>query len=319
MHGFVVIDKPEGLTSHDVVAAIRRICQTKKVGHTGTLDPFATGVLPVAIGEGTKVIPFLDESVKVYQAVLRLGTSTDTQDRTGTVLRQGEWQHLTPADIRAAIPHFTGPIAQIPPMYSALKRDGVPLYRLARAGKEVVREPRQITIHALTIDQYSLPDVTFTVSCSPGTYVRTLAADIGEMLGCGAHLVSLRRLQSGPFSLAGSFTLATLQEAVTRSDTSSWLLTPREALATMSEVRLTDSGRLRVERGISPTAADCLASFSSATPGQKMRLTWQDQLQAVAEYCGESDCNNGKRLRLLRVFNMLYPLHDATVMLKNQD
>jgi tRNA pseudouridine55 synthase len=315
MHGFVVIDKPEGLTSHDVVAAIRRICQTKKVGHTGTLDPFATGVLPVAIGEGTKVIPFLDESVKVYQAVLRLGTSTDTQDRTGTVLRQGEWQHLTPADILAAVPHFTGPIAQIPPMYSALKRDGVPLYRLARAGKEVVREPRQIIIHALTIDQYSLPDVTFTVSCSPGTYVRTLAADLGEMLGCGAHLIALRRLRSGAFSLADAFSLATLQETVTRDDAHSWLLTPRQALATLPEVCLTDSGRLRVERGISPTAADCLEPVFSANAGQKMRLTWRDQLLAVAEYFGESDCNDGKRLRLLRVFNMLYPLHDTSVML----
>ena len=201
------------MTSHDVVASVRRLAGMKKVGHTGTLDPFATGVLPVALGEGTKAIPFLDESVKEYRAVMRLGESTDTQDCTGTIIRSGAWQGITPVRIEETARLFLGRGSQVPPMYSALKRDGVPLYRLARKGEEVHREPREIEIFSLVIDRIDLPEVAFTVSCSRGVYVRTLASDLGDRLGCGAHLVELRRNASGPFTLDQAFSLEKLAVA----------------------------------------------------------------------------------------------------------
>src|SRR5512144_2719482 len=165
MDGFIVVDKPAGMTSHDVVNSVRRLAGMNKVGHTGTLDPFATGVLPVALGEATKAIPFLDESVKEYRAVMRLGESTDTQDCTGAVIRRGEWQGLPSARIKETARLFLGRGSQIPPMYSALKRGGIPLYRLARRGEVVHREPREIEVYSLTIDRIDLPDVAFTVRC----------------------------------------------------------------------------------------------------------------------------------------------------------
>src|SRR6185369_4487832 len=202
MDGFIVVDKPAGMTSHDVVNAVRRLTGLKKVGHTGTLDPFATGVLPVALGEGTKAIPFLDETRKEYRAVMKLGEATDTQDCTGTVTGCTDWHAVKPADVERVATGCTGKISQVPPMFSALKRNGVPLYKLARRGAEVEREARKIEIFSLDIENIDLPEVAFTVSCSRGTYVRTLAHDMGAALGCGAHLVRLQRTVSGPFALA---------------------------------------------------------------------------------------------------------------------
>ena len=207
LDGFLVVDKPSGMTSHDVVSILRRTFQQKKIGHTGTLDPFATGVLPIALGEGTKAIPFLDESFKEYQAVMRLGISTDTLDFTGKVIDEREWGQITPETVSQTVLRFIGPILQTPPMYSALKRNGVPLYKLARNGESVVREPRRIEIQSLQIDRIDFPYVAVTVRCSKGTYVRTLADDIGEALGTGAHLAELRRTASGPFTLSTAKTL----------------------------------------------------------------------------------------------------------------
>ena len=231
MDGFIVVDKPAGMTSHDVVASVRRLAAMKKVGHTGTLDPFATGVLPVALGEGTKVIPFLDESVKQYRAVMRLGESTDTQDCTGTIIRSGTWQGITPVRIEETARLFLGRGSQVPPMYSALKRDGVPLYRLARKGEEVHREPREIEIFSMVIDRIDLPDVAFTVSCSRGVYVRTLASDLGDRLGCGAHLVELRRNASGPFTLDQALPLEKLAVASGRGELPALLISCHAALS----------------------------------------------------------------------------------------
>jgi tRNA pseudouridine55 synthase len=318
MHGFVVIDKPAGITSHDVVAAVRRICKLKKVGHTGTLDPFATGVLPVAIGEGTKAIPFLDESVKMYRAVMRLGAVTDTQDCTGTILRTAPWQQVTLAAVQKLLPGFTGPITQIPPMYSAIKKDGVPLYRMARAGVSVEREPRQVTIHRIEIEQFSPPEITFTVSCSPGTYVRTIAEDLGELLGCGAHLTELRRTASGIFSLKEACSIPELQLQVESDRQGSWLMPLSVALGHMQQVALNEGGLRKVEKGISPKRADFADPLQEVCPGSRVQLTWQNQLLAVAEARDEKQCNDGKWLDLLRVFNVLYPLHDDTVVLNNK-
>ena len=210
LNGFFVIDKPAGVTSHDIVAMVRRAIGQKKVGHTGTLDPFATGVLPVAVGEGTKTIQFLDESEKEYRAVLRLGIATDTQDLTGEVISERPWSHLESGDLERLVPQFIGTLQQLPPMFSAIKQGGVPLYKLARKGIEVERETREVEIHSLSFDWIRLPEACFTVRCSRGTYVRTLACDMGEALGCGAHLLELRRTRSGLFREEEALSIETL-------------------------------------------------------------------------------------------------------------
>ena len=251
MDGFLVIDKPAGLTSHDVVSRVRKVCGMKKVGHTGTLDPFATGVLPIALGEATKAIPFLDEAVKEYRAVMELGKTTATGDCTGELLRTREWYHLSPENVADTARSFIGTIRQIPPMYSALKRNGVPLYRLARRGVTVDREPREVSIHVITIVRVVLPFVEFVVSCSRGTYIRTLAEDMGEWLGCGAHLVSLRRTASGPFKVDCAVSLERLAE-LGASGVTPLLLSPLEALSSLRELRVTPGGAARVKHGIVP-------------------------------------------------------------------
>ena len=303
MDGFIVVDKPAGITSHDVVSIMRRLAGMKKVGHTGTLDPFATGVLPVALGEGTKAIPFLDESVKEYHAVMRLGESTDTQDCTGTVVRRGESQEILSASIEGAALNFIGPGSQVPPMFSAVKRNGVPLYRLARKGEEVHREPRQIVIHALTIDRIDLPDVAFTVSCSRGVYVRTLASDLGDMLGCGAHLIQLRRTASGPFGLGDACSLEKLGVAAGNGSLSSLVIPCCTALAQLRDLCLTARGAERVASGIAPDPAD-LESIPDGhfRQGERMLLSRGGMLLAVAESTDGEWPLSGRKPRLLRVF-----------------
>lgn len=304
MDGFIVVDKHAGVTSHDVVSAVRRIAGLRKVGHTGTLDPFATGVLPVALGEGTKAIPFLDESVKEYRAVMRLGETTDTQDCTGTVLRRGEWQGLTPAAIEEAARSFLGRGKQVPPMYSALKRNGVPLYKLARKGEEVHREPREIEIYSLELERIAPPEVAFVVRCSRGVYVRTLASDIGERLGCGAHLTGLRRSASGPFILERAVSLEKLASAAEEGRLTDHLITCFAALAHLQHLPLTGQGAERVARGISPAEADFQSlPEQGVRPGERVRLSRDGILLAVAENGPAAWPAEGNNLRLLRVFN----------------
>ena len=208
--GVLFIDKPVGLTSNGVLGVIKRLYNADKAGHTGTLDPFATGLLPVALGEATKFSGHLLDADKTYLATMRLGVTTTTADLEGEVL-QTRPVAVNDAALAEALRHFTGPIAQIPPMFSALKRDGKPLYEYARAGETLEREARQVTIHALDLVSRDGESVVFRVTCSKGTYVRTLAEDIGERLGCGAHLTALRREATGGFGLAGALTLAQLE------------------------------------------------------------------------------------------------------------
>ena len=304
MDGFIVVDKPAGVTSHDVVAAVRRIIRQKKVGHTGTLDPFATGVLPVAVGEGTKAIPYLDEGVKEYRATMLLGTATDTQDCTGTIIRQGEWGHLTPAEVAAKLQFFVGHSTQLPPMFSAVKRNGVPLYRLARKGQEVEREPREIAVYSLSVDSIALPWVTFTVSCSRGTYVRTLANDMGESLGCGAHLTELRRLRSGPFTLDKAHSLDELSRLFTAGAGHEILTSPLESLSHLEAFVVSERGRERVMRGISPELVDFADGYGEGIAGgDRLCLVWEGHLLAVAESLQHPWRDDAKNLRLIRVFN----------------
>ncbi|NOS83351.1 MAG: tRNA pseudouridine(55) synthase TruB [Nitrospira sp.] len=211
--GVLIIKKESGWTSHDVVAKIRHLLGGVKVGHAGTLDPAATGVLPLLIGRGTRIAEYLVEWDKEYRAVLRLGETTDTQDATGAVLARSTTDSVTPEAIHEAAGRFRGSIEQMPPMYSAVKVGGVPLYRSARAGKTVARDARTIVIHALDIEAIQGRDVTLRAVCSKGTYIRTLCADIGDALGVGGHMLSLERTRVGPLTIAQALTV---DEVVTR-------------------------------------------------------------------------------------------------------
>jgi tRNA pseudouridine55 synthase len=199
--GVLLVDKAEGMTSHDVVAIVRRKLEIKKVGHCGTLDPIATGLLLLTIGRGTKIQDLLMSEDKEYSGTLELGKSTSTQDRQGDVLETRPVPELSAEQIRAAFEKFRGDFYQMPPMVSAKKVGGVPLYKLARQGKVVEREPRFVHVYRYSIDGIALPEIHFTVLCSKGFYVRTYSHDIGELLGCGAHLKSLRRTKSGRFDV----------------------------------------------------------------------------------------------------------------------
>jgi tRNA pseudouridine55 synthase len=226
--GVLLVDKPTGLTSHDVVARIRRIFKMKRVGHAGTLDPLATGLLIILIGKATKLSQFLMSLDKVYEGTIKLGESTTTQDAEGEILSSRPVPELTQQDVEAKTKTFVGDQYQIPPMYSAIKKDGVPLYKLARKGKTIEREPRFIRISAFDVLSYSDPLIDIRVHCSKGTYVRTLAHDLGESLGCGAHLVALRRTESDRFSIEKAHTIASLEEAP-HSDLKKFLIPGHEA------------------------------------------------------------------------------------------
>lgn len=258
MVGALIIDKPEGLTSHDVVARVRRAAGTRRVGHAGTLDPFATGVLVCCIGSATRLVQFLVGLDKEYLATVRLGYATDTQDGTGKQISPLiSPLELDIEDLRRILPRFTGPQLQIPPMFSAKKVDGERLYRAAREGREVEREPVRIVVHSIEIidDQPALVtnkdgtrDFGMRVRCSSGTYVRTLAHDIGERLRVGAHLVTLRRTHVGHFHLTDGLTLESL-ETIGRDELVSRMISPSAMLSHLPAVSLDEEQSKRVTNG----------------------------------------------------------------------
>ena len=212
MNGIVIVDKPQGWTSQDVTARLRRVFSTRRIGHGGTLDPMATGVLPVFVGRATRAVEFFEHAEKTYEATLRLGMKTDTQDITGTVLEERPVT-VTEQDILNVLPAFRGEILQIPPMYSALKVNGQKLYDLARKGKEVERQPRPITIHELELLHFDGQDARIRVCCSKGTYIRTLCEDMGEKLGCLGCMAALRRTRAGEYTIEKAVPLQTLLNA----------------------------------------------------------------------------------------------------------
>jgi tRNA pseudouridine55 synthase len=219
MDGVLVIDKPAGMTSHDVVDEIRRRLKTKKVGHGGTLDPDATGVLVLGIGRATRFLSFAQASPKRYEGVVRFGSATSTQDASGELLATFDASRLMRADVEDALRSFEGAIEQTPPMVSAVKVGGEALYKKARRGEEVPRQPRRVTIHHATITGFASgdePEAALDVRCSGGTYIRTLAHDLGAQLGCGAHLRSLRRTEAGSFTLADATLLVDVGEGSLR-------------------------------------------------------------------------------------------------------
>ena len=253
MTGIVIVDKPAGWTSQDVTARLRRVFGTRRIGHGGTLDPMATGVLPVFVGRATRGVEFFEHADKTYEAVLRLGTVTDTQDSTGTVLEKRPVT-VTEAEFRNILPKFTGEIAQIPPMYSAIKVDGKKLYELARAGKEIERKPREITIFSLELLEFFGETAKIRVHCSKGTYIRTLCHDIGAALGCGGCMETLRRTAAGEYTLADSVELDTLLNAERPED---YLRDVDTLFRQYPAVTLTEKQTLRCRNG---------NSFSIALP-----------------------------------------------------
>lgn len=292
IHGFLIIDKPAGMTSHDVVNRVRKIVGTKRVGHTGTLDPFATGVLPIAINNGTKAIQFLDEGVKIYRAKIELGVTTDTLDMTGEILSKTDISSITEADIKETIKLFTGQISQIPPMYSAIKKDGKPLYRLAREGIEIEREPRQVCIHSIQFISFDHKYADIIVSCSPGTYIRTLADDICKKLGCGGGaLKELRRVASGIFSIENSVTIEQLTEAFSHNRGEELIIKIKEALSHLTEVELTKEDAEKVSNGVTATL-----DFDQYADAKDFLLTYNSRAIAVAELL------NDRKITLKRVF-----------------
>ncbi|MDM8519346.1 tRNA pseudouridine(55) synthase TruB [Anaerolineales bacterium HSG6] len=211
LSGLFIIDKPQGMTSHDVVQRVRRLTGQRKTGHSGTLDPMATGVLLVCLGQATRIIEYLMTGRKTYQATIRFGVTTDTLDADGQITSQKDSSTLTATEITQVLPRFQGLIEQIPPIYSALKKDGQPLYKRARAGEVVTVDPRPVTIYNIEWDSWSAPDLTITVTCSAGTYIRSLARDIGEAVEVGAHLVGLIRTDNGTCRLSDAVTLEQLE------------------------------------------------------------------------------------------------------------
>ena len=242
MHGVLVVDKPKGITSFDVVREVRRALGEKKVGHTGTLDPMATGVLPVCVGDATKISQFILESTKAYDATVKLGAVTDTLDAEGKVLETRPVPAITRELLEGALSKFRGTFAQVPPMYSAIKVGGKRLYELARAGEEIERKPREVTVYDLQLRDFSADEVKLSVRSSKGFFVRSLAADLGEALGCGAHLCALRRTQSGPFVLAQAIPLS----EVTKTST---LVSLNDSLKDLPELRVTELEAQRVRHG----------------------------------------------------------------------
>ena len=245
MNGIVIVDKPQGWTSQDVTARLRRVFNTRRIGHGGTLDPMATGVLPVFVGRATRGVEFFEHAEKTYETVLRLGITTDTEDISGTVLSQQD-AFVTGEQLEAVLQNFRGEIMQVPPMYSALKINGQKLVDLARKGKEVERQPRPITIHELTLLGMEADGIHLRVRCSKGTYIRTLCKDIGEALGCGGCMAALRRVTAGEYTIEESVPLQTLLET---EEPEQYLRPVDSMFRNYPAVTLTEKQELRCRNG----------------------------------------------------------------------
>ncbi|WNL39332.1 tRNA pseudouridine(55) synthase TruB [Halomonas sp. PAMB 3232] len=258
VNGVMLLDKPKGLSSNHALQRVRRLFEAQKAGHTGTLDPMATGLLPICLGEATKFSAHLLEADKMYRTRVELGVMTDTGDAEGEVLERRDVPALTEHDIEAAIARFRGEIDQVPPMYSALKHQGRKLYELAREGKEVERKARRVCIHEARLIGFDGAAFELEVSCSKGTYIRTLAEDIGAALGCGAHISALRRLRTGPFDSEAMWTLEEI-EALADQPTREAKLMPVDVLVDhLPALTVDDTGHQRLSHG-QPAALDATA------------------------------------------------------------
>lgn len=288
MDGVLVVDKPGGRTSFDVVRDVRSLLRIKKVGHTGTLDPMATGLLPLCLGDATRVAGYITEGDKTYDAGIQLGQETDTQDAEGKVVREAPVPVLTAEIIEAALAGLRGPSMQTPPMYSAVKINGKRLYEHARAGEEVEREARPVVVHALVLRDFSADEIRVSVKCSKGFFVRTLAEDLGRALGSAAHLKALRRTASGPFTLAQALPLEKVRALFAEGPEAlaARLVAPNDALVDMPALVLDAAQAKFVSHGVPVEAKNARGRVRVLGPDGK--------LLAIAE-------GAGGRLRYLRV------------------
>lgn len=303
MDGILIIDKPAGMTSHDVVAKARRILKTKRIGHTGTLDPFATGVMVLLVGKATRLAQFLDKDAKEYEALVRFGYETDTGDLTGerritgddSPIMSGDLQSVSAEAIENVLPEFRGAILQTPPMYSAKKIEGKKLYELARKGIEIERKAVPVTIYELELLENNerttdndtrifdsglrTQDFRLKVSCSAGTYIRTLAEDIGRKIGIGAHLAALRRIKAGKFDLSRAVTLENLENIVAENQLDEILVSMNDAVSHLPEMKLDEAELNRIQNGMKIRAKE---DFQNA---ETIRLTdFQNNLVALGVY-----------------------------------
>ncbi len=308
VHGVLNINKPAGMTSHDVVDAVRRLLGVQRVGHTGTLDPQATGVLPLCVGRATRIAQYLTQADKEYVMTLRLGITTDTLDATGKETGRGDEAGVTQEDVTRVLPRFVGEIRQIPPLYSAKKHQGERLYKLARRGETVEREPVTVRVHSLELLEFASPLVRLRTVCSKGTYARSLCDDIGRALGCGGHLQALTRTRSGRFGLEGVVTLAELEERVRAGRLGEVLIPIADALAHLPAIRVAPEAGPLIVHGNSVAAALVVQFPPEVARGAVVRvLGFRKQLLALAEaMVGSTDfagCEATRQiLRPVRVF-----------------
>ena len=268
--GVLVVDKPEGVTSHDTVSRARKTLGLKKIGHAGTLDPFATGVLVLLVGEGTKLSNYLMDGRKTYVASIKLGEKRDTADLTGEIVESASFDNISLSDIKTALTAFEGEIEQLPPMYSALKKNGVPLYKYARKGIEIERKKRLVVIDSIKLLEFNSPYIDIEVSCSKGTYIRTLAEDIAAALGTLGHLVKLRRTRSGALSIDDAISF---EDLLAQEKTSQSMTSLADSIKTMPEIVVSEEGSRKIRTG-----TKLLAGFIE---GYKLNKTPSDDLTRV--------------------------------------
>lgn len=308
MSGVLVIDKPKGWTSHDVVARVRKMLKVKKAGHGGTLDPLATGVLPVYLNEGTKLVPFNLAGIKVYLATMKLGQETDTLDADGKVVCEKEGFSFSREEIEEVLGRFRGTIQQTPPLYSAIKQGGLPMYKRARSGERPSLKKRETTIHVLALQKISLPFVTLEVTCGRGTYIRSLCADIGQALGCGAHLVELRRLRSGKFTAAQALSVEDLSRLVDQGKVGEKIIPLKDSVDIAGEIWVESRTAERVRNGRPLQLSDLPEGKRGLIrKGQRVGLLHgAEKLLAIAESQGDGEPAQSESLpalRILRVFH----------------
>lgn len=293
--GVLLVDKPLGPTSFDVVRRVRRALKVKAAGHTGTLDPAASGLLPVCLGDATRIATFLTDGDKEYEGVVRFGATTDTLDAAGEILEQRDASHLTLDAVEAAVAAMLGPSLQAPPMYSARRVDGKRLHQLAREGVEVEREARPIVIHAIELLSFAPPEATIRVRASKGTYIRVIAQDLGEALGCGAHLAALRRTGSGNFQVADALPLERVEEAP--DEARARLLTVEQALSFLPALQLDERHAMSVAFG-NPLDRGMQARLGLQAPeiGGRYRL-----LDPAGNVVAVGEANEARVVKLLRV------------------
>ena len=297
--GVIVVDKPPGITSAKLVARVKKLLKARKAGHTGTLDPFATGVLVCCINRATKLSRFFLHGKKKYEAVLHLGVETDTQDSTGIVTNVSHNVEFSKKTIQSAFKKFEGNIKQLPPIYSALKHKGVPLYKLARSKRPVQKPARQVTIITLKILEIQSPFIRFEVLCSAGTYIRTLCADIGAALGCGGHLKELRRIESSGFSITDAVTLEELEDLALSEKSSDRIISMSNALKDMPEYIADNVLVNKINHGHIITKDDVMSEQINAFEGFIKIVDTNKTLVAVLKHAKEKN-----RVDYCCVFNM---------------